>query len=157
MAFPCHLNSLYSPAHLSTLPSFYFSDSYYQNKRLTFFLDFCQNNCTRKKERLLNSKSLLFTQSFYLCHLPAISLSAMMSALAMPMSAAVSMAVVMMRAHRVRIIVQGSSQIGLYLRICVSLRAWEQFDACLCQRIPCAAADTATDQHVNIAICQESG
>ena len=81
----------------------------------------------------------------------------MMSALAMPMSAAVSMAVVMMRAHRVRIIVQGSGQIGLYLRICVSLRAREQFDACLCQRIPCAAADTAADQHVNIAICQESG
>lgn len=71
-------------------------------------------------------------------------------------ASALTMFMSMVAAHRIRVIVKLSRQISLHLRIRIPLCVREELNSSLGQRIPCAPADTAANQHVNAPLAQET-
>ena len=72
-------------------------------------------------------------------------------------AAAASVLMLMMCTDCIRIIIQASCQKCLHLGIRISACSGIKLDPCLCQRIPCTAADTSADQHLSTALIQKSG
>lgn len=75
---------------------------------------------------------------------------------AMMAASALTVPMLVMAAHRIRIIVKLTGKIGLYLRIRISLCAREQGNPRFCQRASRTAADAAADQYIHIALLKQS-